>query len=215
MNRAAWKFDTPLEQAGLTHSVHKTDGFELSLLTTITLMRLHSLQPRAKLNTSLHGSDLHLPELPNQACGQDPAILCLAPSDWLLFTEYLSAERLQRALQERLNPKLTALTDQSSAYAVFRLSGRVAPWLLGKSCGLDFRKSVAQGQHCTRTRLDQVPAILHYHQPGSGHNPFIFDVMIERSLAPYTWQLFLRQFPHAIELEQLHGPFYEQSKLHP
>lgn len=215
MKTLVWKFDTPLEQASLSQNIHKAKGLELSLLTSVTLMRLHSLQSRAELNTSLQSKDLNLPELPNQAGGQDPAALCLAPGDWLLFSEYLSAERLQHTLQECLNPQFTALIDQSSAYAVFRLSGKTAPWLLSKSSGLDFRKSVAQGQHCSRTRLDQVPAILHYHQPGSGSSAYVFDVMIERSLASYTWQLFQRQFPHAIESEQLHGPFYEQSELHP
>lgn len=219
MNSPAWKFDTPLEQAGLTHSVHKADGFELGLLTSISLLRLHSLQTLAELDTSLHGSDLNLPQLPNQAGGQDPAVLCLAPNDWLLFSEYLSAERLQEMLQERLNPQLTILSNQSSAYAAFRLSGRIAPWLLSKSCGLDFRKGMALGQHCSRTGIGQglnkVSAILHYHQPGSGHNPYVFDVMTERSLAHYVWQLFLRQLPHAIESEQRHGPFYEQGELHP
>jgi len=215
VNKPAWKFETPLEQAGITTGSHITHGFELNLLTSISLMRLHSLQTREDLKTALHNTGLHLPELPNQAGGQDPATLCLAPNDWLLFSEYLSAERLQNILHERLDPQLTSLTNQSSALAVFRLSGSIAPWLMSKSCGLDFRKSIARGQHCSRSRLDQVPLILHYHQPGSGHNPFVFDVIIERSLARYTWQLLLRQFPHALELEQLHGPFYEQSKLHP
>ncbi len=215
MNRTAWKFDTPLEQAGLAHSVHKTDGHELSLLTSITLLRLRSLQTPAELQASLHGSGLHLPQLPNQASGQDPSVLCLAPNDWLLFSESLSAERLQQLLEERMNPRLKALSNQSSAYAVFRLNGGIAPWLLGKNCGLDFRKGVALGQHCSRTRLNHVPAILHYHQPSGGSKPYVFDVMIERSLAAYSWQLFLRQFPHAVESEQLHGAFYERSKLYP
>jgi heterotetrameric sarcosine oxidase gamma subunit len=210
-----WKFDTPLQQAGLTNSVHETNGNELRLLTSISLLRLHSLQTRADLNSNLRSIDLDLPQFPNQASGQDPAVLCLAPSDWLLFGEHHSARELQQLLKDRISPGLTTLTNLSSAFAVFRLSGNAAPWLLAKNCGLDFRKGMASGQHCCRTGLSLVPAILHYHQPGSSSPAFVFDILIERSLAAYTWQLLLRQFPHAMEAEQLHGPFYQQDKPHP
>jgi hypothetical protein len=66
---------------------------------------------------------------------------------------------------------------------------------------------MSSGQHCCRTLLQQVPAILHYHRPGSGSGPYVFDVMVERSLARHTWQMLLDKLPHAGELEQQHGPF--------
>jgi len=208
MNEPTHKFDTVLEQAGLNHSVHKTAGIELSLLTSVTLFRLHSLQNHQQLNARLAGNGIELPERPNQASGQDPAVLCLAPGEWLIFSEYLHAGLLQHKFQAALEPSLTALLEQSAAFGVFRLKGEIAPWLLSKSCGLDFRQLMRPGQFCTRTRLDQVPAILHYHQPGSGSVPFVFDVFIERSLAPHVWQLFLKNLPHATEVKQLHGLFY-------
>ncbi len=215
MNQPAFNYDTVLEQAGLNHSVHQCDGFELNLLTSIALLRLHSLQTQDELNAGLEGTGIQLPQQPNQASGQDPSALCLAPGDWLLFSEYLSVGLLQEKLRAAIKQQLTALINQGSAYGVFRLGGHIAPWLLSKSCGLDFRQGLAHGQHCTRTRLDQLPAILHYHQPGSSSGPFVFDVMIERSLAGYAWQLFLKHLPHASELLQQHGSFYEQSQLHP
>jgi len=215
MNGPTHKFDTVLEQAGLNHSVHKTAGIELGLLTSVTLLRLHSLQNREELNARLAANGIELPERPNQAGGQDPAVLCLAPGDWLIFSEYLNAGLLLQKFQSATVPSQTALLELSAAFGVFRLKGEIAPWLLSKSCGLDFRRLMRQGQFCTRTRLDQAPAILHHHQPGSGSTPFVFDVLTERSLAPYVWQLLLKNLPHATEAEQLHGPFYEQSKLHP
>jgi|GEM_PF-2282521 len=200
-------FDSALEQAGLMQTVHQTDGFELSQLSSVTLLRLHSLQARTELNAALLSHGIELPERINQASGQDPAVLCLAPKEWLLFSEYLSVEQLQKQLQAAVQPGLSTLSLQTSAIALFRLKGNTVPWLLGKCCGLDFHQGMILGQHCTRTRLDQAPAILHYHQPGSGSGPFVFDVMIERSLAHYVWQLFLNYLPHARELEQQHGSF--------
>jgi heterotetrameric sarcosine oxidase gamma subunit len=211
MNLSNFPFDTPLVQASVDQSVYQTEGLELNLLTSVALLRLHSLETREELNARLQDSAICLPQQPNQASGQDPSALCLAPGDWLLFSEYLSINLLQEKVQASVQSQLTALTNQSSAYGVFRLNGSIAPWLLSKSCGLDFRKGLTLGQHCSRTRLDQLPAILHYHQPGSGSGPFVFDVMIERSLASYAWQLFLKHLPHATELEQQHGPFYEQN----
>jgi len=215
MNGPTHRFDTVLEQAGLNHSVHKTAGIELSLLTSVTLFRLHSLQNCERLDACLAGNGIKLPERPNQASGQDPAVLCLAPGEWLIFSEYLNAGLLQQKFQAALEPSLTALLELSAAFGVFRLKGEIAPWLLSKSCGLDFHQLMRQGQFCTRTRLNQVPAILHHHRPGNGSTPFVIDVMTERSLAPHVWQLFLKNLPHATEVKQLHGPFYEQSKLHP
>lgn len=199
------KFDSALEQAGVQLSVHQTDGFELSQLSSVTLLRLHSLQARTELNSALLSHGIELPERINQASGQDPSVLCLAPREWLLFSEYLSIDQLQKQLEAAVQPELSTLSNQTSAIALFRLKGNTAAWLLGKCCGLDFHPGMILGQHCTRTRLDQAPAVLHYHQPGSGSGPFVFDVMIERSLAHYVWQLFLNYLPHARELEQQHG----------
>ena len=211
MNDTTIKFDSALEQAGLQNLIHQADGFELSQLSSVTLLRLHSLQHRTELNTALQSNGITLPERINQSCGQDPSVLCLAPGEWLLFSEYLSIGQLQEQLQAVVQPGLSTLSNQTSAVAVFRLKGKTAVWLLGKCCGLDFHQGIVLGQHCTRTRLDQAPVVLHYHRPGSGSGPFVFDVMIERSLAHYVWQLLLDCLPHASELEQQHGPYTTES----
>ncbi len=209
MNTTAIKFDSALEQAGLQQFTHRSDNFELIQLSSVSLLRLHSLEVHADLNVALIDKGIELPGRINQARGQDPSVMCLAPKEWLLFSEYLSIEQLQAQLAAAVQTGFSTLSNQSSACAVFRLKGQVAAWLLGKCCGLDFRRGVAAGQHCTRTRLDQVPAILHYHQPGSGSGPYVFDVIVDRSLALYAWRLFLDYLPHARELEQQHGPFID------
>lgn len=197
--------DHALQQAGLQNVLHRAGDFELSLLTGVCLLRVHSLQPRAALNAALSHTGIHLPEQVNQASGQNPSALCLAPSDWLLFSENRTLEQLQSPLQAAVDPTLTAVLDQSAALAVFRLAGSTAAWLLSKCAGLDWRRSMTGGQHCCRTKLDRLLAILHYHQPGKGSGPYVFDVMLERSLARHGWQMLLDRLPHARELEQQHG----------
>jgi len=199
--------DHALQQAGLQECVHATAGLVMSLLTGVTLLRLHSLQPVTELNEALRDSGIHLPGQVNQATGHEPSALCLAPADWLLFSECPADTQLYSRLEAAINPRLTALLDQSAAYAVFRLDGAIAPWLLSKCAGLDWRRGVLSGQHCARTLLERVPVILHYQQPGRSAGPFVVDVMVERSLARQTWQMLLGKLPHALELEQQHGPF--------
>jgi heterotetrameric sarcosine oxidase gamma subunit len=207
MNAPAIKFDAALQQAGVQVDVHRVGDFELSQLSSVSLLRLHSLQARTQLNATLADRGIHLPGRINQSSGQDPSVLCLAPGEWLMFSEYLNKSQLHEQLQAIVQPGLTTISNQTSALAVFRLRGKAAPWLLTKSCALDLHQGLALNQNCTRTRLDQAPAILHHHQPGSGSGAFVFDVMIDRSLACYVWQLFLSNLPHALELEQQHRSY--------
>ncbi len=198
--------DHALQQAGLQHSVHQAEDFQLALLTGITLLRLHTLQPREELRAGLQSSGMELPSRVNASLGQDPSILCLAPSEWLVFSEYLSSNQLLPMVQPAIDPLRTALLDQTAAFAVFRLGGPVAPWLLSKCSGLDWQRAMAGGPHCCRTLLDKLPAIVHYHPPGSASGPYVFDVMLDRSLARHGWNMLLQKFPHARDLWQQHGP---------
>jgi heterotetrameric sarcosine oxidase gamma subunit len=215
---ATFEPDHPLQQAGITvdepAAHHQDNDLDLMVLGHPTLLRMHSLQAAGHFNAALEAdqatADWQLPERVNGAKGNDPSVLCLAPGEWLWFSEYLRPEVLRQQMQEPLrgvlDGRLTSLLDQSAAFAVFRLSGPAAAWLLSKCCGLDFRAATRQGQHCSRTRLNQAPAIFHYHRPGNGSGAYVFDVLVERGLARYSWQLLQRLQPHAMELLQQHGP---------
>jgi heterotetrameric sarcosine oxidase gamma subunit len=214
LEQATIRPDHPLHQAGIVPvdqaGHHPQTDLHLAVLTHPTLLRMHSLQSCGQFNAALAELHWQLPPQVNGAMGTDPAVLCLAPGEWLWFSEYLRPEvlrqQMQQPLQDVLDPRLTSLLDQSAAFAVFRLSGPAAAWLLSKCCGLDFRAATRQGQHCSRTRLNQAPAILHHHRPGNGSGTFVFDVLVERGLARYSWQLLQRQIPHAKELHQNYGP---------
>jgi len=197
--------DTALQQVGLVDPSFSSTSIAMRELTGIAILRIHSLQPFSVLRDGMAACDIPLPADVNRSEGQDPTALCLAPREWLLFSEYLGYRRLAeqvRAVSEM--PRTTAL-DFSDGLAVFRLSGRAAPWLLSKWSGLDFHGRPPAAAYCARTRMQQVAVTLHYHQPGGFATESVFDLMVDRSLATYLWQLFLASVAHAEELERQFG----------
>jgi heterotetrameric sarcosine oxidase gamma subunit len=196
---------TALQQAGLSENSYSSNSIVLHELTGATLLRIHSLLPFATLRDAMAACDIPLAAEVNQSLGQDPAVICLAPGEWLLFSEYLSANRLFEQLQAAVDPRLTAALDMSAGLAAFRLAGSASSWLLNKLCGLDFQGNRAAAAHAARTRLQQVAVTLHYHRPGGLGNDCVFDLICDRSLACYLWQLLIASIPHAEELEQKYG----------
>ncbi len=205
---------TALQQAGLSESSYSGNSIVLHELTGVALLRLHSLLPFAALRDEMAAGDIPLPAEVNQSLGQDPAVICLAPGEWLLFSEYLSASRLFEQVQAAVDPRHTAALDMSAGLAVFRLAGSAAPWLLNKLCGLDFQGHRAAAAHAARTRLQQVAVTLHYHRPGGLGNECVFDLICDRSLARYLWQLLIASIPHAEELEQKYGTHHDPLCIH-
>jgi heterotetrameric sarcosine oxidase gamma subunit len=196
---------TALQQAGLPESRYRSSSIVLHELTGATLLRIHSLLPFMALRDDMAACDIPLPAEVNQRLGQDPSVICLAPGEWLLFSEYLSASRLCEQVQAAVEPRHTAALDVSAGLAVFRLAGSAAPWLLNKLSGLDYQRNRAAAAHAARTRLQQVAVTLHYHRPGGLGNECVFDLICDRSLARYLWQLLIASIPHAEELEQKYG----------
>jgi heterotetrameric sarcosine oxidase gamma subunit len=196
---------TALQQAGLTENSYSSNSIVLHELTGATLLRIHSLLPFTALRDAMAACDIPLAAEVNQSLGQDPAVICLAPGEWLLFSEYLSASRLFEQVQAAVDPRHTTALDVSAGLAAFRLAGSAAPWLLNKLSGLDYQRNRAAAAHAARTRLQQVAVTLHYHRPGGLGNECVFDLICDRSLARYLWQLLIASIPHAEELEQKYG----------
>jgi len=59
---------------------------------------------------------------------------------------------------------------------------------------------LSQGQHCACTRVAHAAVVVHYHQPGGGDSPFLFDLLFDRSLARYLWELLIASAAHADDL---------------
>lgn len=197
--------DTPLQQAGVDDPGYSSRFIVLRELTGIALLRIHSLQPFEMLKNSMAACDIPLPAKVNESLGQDPAAMCLAPGEWLLFSEYLGYDRLAQQLGAAAETGQTATLDLSAGLTAFRLSGSGAPWLLSKLCGLDFHHGADAAAYCARTRLQQVAVTLHFHQPGGFATESVYDVIADRSVASYLWRLLTASVPHAEELEQHYG----------
>ncbi len=197
--------DSALAQAGVAIREFTRPDLSLQEIGHVTLARLQTLNATPAFHAAFERCEVILPTRVNACTGQDPAALCLAPREWLLCSEFLNFRRLEHQLETALDADAAVFTDQSFGYAVFRISGEAAPWLLQKTCGLDLCGAVSGDRFCTRTRLDQVAAILHYHQPRSVAGPFAFDLIFDRSLARSLWLRLLAATAHARELFQDHG----------
>ena len=190
---------SPLQQAGIDQDRFGTDGLDLAAPAGMSIMRLHSLKEPGRLAAALEGAGLPFPQKVNQAAGRDPSVLCLRPSEWLLYGE----ERTSAPTLSRIGPILdegrTALLNCAHGLAVFRLSGAAAPWLLSKIGSLDFLSAGISRQHCARTKLGACAVIVH-HFPGSRGS--VHDLLFDRSMTGYLWDLLRHSAPHASELAQ-------------
>jgi len=194
---------TPLQQAGVRNTRLEYPDLVLDEVANLTLLRLHSLDRPAALAGALAEARIDLPLETNAATGRNPAVLCLRPGEWLLLDAGDDGAGLIARVASRLDPRRTALIDVSDGLGVFRLTGAAAPWLLGKLSGLDFLAGVGTGQHAARTRLGDIAVVLHY-RPDADTSPR-FDLLFDRSMAGYLWDLLNDAAPHAGELHTVHG----------
>jgi sarcosine oxidase gamma subunit len=51
--------------------------------------------------------------------------------------------------------------------------------------------------------MGHVAVVVHYHQAFTG--PFVFDLVVDRSIAKYLWLLLLESADHAEELTNNYG----------
>ena len=200
---------SPLQQAGMKGAPFHSDTLELKEVTGVTILRLHSLAPAEELAAELEIHGVELPLQPNQSIGSDPAALCLRPNEWLLFSEKSDPESLLNRLRSAIDPARTSLLNNSDGLTTFRLSGQGAPWLLSKLSGLDYLAGssgdAAERQHCARTRMAHAAVVVHYHQPGGSESPFVFELLFDRSLAKYLWELLTESAVHADDLATTFG----------
>jgi heterotetrameric sarcosine oxidase gamma subunit len=211
MNSTPWSefIDAPpctaLQQAGVADRSHSSGGINLRELDGIALLRLRSLLEFNTLESALAACGIVLPGKVNDCSGQDPAVMCQAPRDWLLISERSSARQLLEQLQPALNAQHTIALDLTSALAVFRISGSAAPWLLSKLCGLDVHAGIRTDPHAARTRMQHAAVTLHYHAGEGLASLPVFDLIFDRYYAAYLWQLLVASIPHAEQLSQLYG----------
>ena len=188
-----------LQQAGINCLEFSSDSLEMKEISGASIVRLHSLQDPQQLNSG----QLDLPEKAGQCSGRNPAALCLRPREWLLISEATEPVELLEQVQSSIDPEQTAVYDNSDGLAILRLSGNGAVWLLSKLSGLDYLAGTAAGGHCTRTRMGKIAVVVHYHQ--AGDDQFVFDLIFDRSVAKYLWDLLSVSAPHADDLALAFG----------
>jgi heterotetrameric sarcosine oxidase gamma subunit len=194
---------TPLKQAGVNEGRLRSHTLQLEEIQPASMFRLRCIKGDTSLAAALSENGITLPLKTGQAAGKDPACLCLRPREWLIFDECSTADELGRQLRTGIEETGALLHDMSDAFAVFRLTGSGAPWLLSKLSCLDFVAGSTCGQHCARTQLAQISVLIHHH--ACAVHGFCFDLILDRSIAKYLWTLLIESVPHADELAQQWG----------
>jgi len=186
--------------AGLVTTDIRLESLRLCEHTDFRLTRVH-LPPRGS-----HAVPAALPRRANGASGHDPAWLCLRPGEWLALSDSAGSSGTATPWVEFAESTGVATLDHTDGHALFRLSGPAAPWLLSKVSSLDFLGHAAMGPHCAQTRLGLIRVIV-YARPAEPSGAPEFDLLVDRSLAAYAWDLLADAAPHAVELYQHYGAF--------
>lgn len=186
------KTESALRQAGLESTAFECRTLSLAEVPGMAIARLRSL-----------GMPDQFPGSTGQCSGEDPALLCLRPGEWLAVSESHTPTDLLAEMTRRADSDCLAVLDNSHGLAVFRLKGRGAPWLLAKLSGLDFLAGIHSGPHCAQTRMGHIVVTVRYRelQP----DIFGFDLVLDRSYARYLWELLTASADHADDLAMAYG----------
>jgi heterotetrameric sarcosine oxidase gamma subunit len=188
-----------LHQAGEDTVEFSSATISIFELAGVSAVRVHGMDDLQAAGGALPG----LPAQTGQCSGGDPAALCLRPRELLFLSETAGPDELLRRVQAGIESRQTTILDVSDGLGLFRLAGDGAPWLLAKLSCLDFLSGTAAGAHCARTRMGQIPVVVHYHPDAGGD--FVFDLVFDRSIARYLWNLLRESAPHADDLFHAHG----------
>lgn len=126
---------------------------------------LETVDERTKVRVRVRMSDrrgaaesLGLPAVPLTVAGDDPAMLWLAPDQWLLVSDTCGATGVISIVEASLSHVVFSAIDVSAALRCYRLTHSRAHRLLETGSGIDF-ESLRVGQ-CARTRFAQIPLIV-------------------------------------------------------
>lgn len=186
-----------LAQSALPVDEYRTELLYLAERPGAALLRVHSLHDVPGAATEFAG----WPQRTGECLQGDPAVLCLRPREWLLLGEAPDADTLFERIAGAAEAATTAVYDQSDGLAVLRLGGPAAPWLLAKLGSLDFVGGAAGPAHCARTRMGHIAVVVYFRGRADGE----FDLVVDRSLARYLWELLTDSAPHAGELARNGG----------
>jgi sarcosine oxidase subunit gamma len=107
-------------------------------------------------------------------------VLCIGPTDWIVVAAEAAALRTHEAIHSLARSAQLSVVEVTDALPHWRLEGAGVRDVLSQGCGLDLHPKAFAAGRCARTRLGQVPAILHCVDGGSA-----FDCYVSRSYLPH------------------------------
>jgi sarcosine oxidase subunit gamma len=168
-------------------TIAEVEGFRMEPVHGLTLLNLRGDADSGKFRRIVrHELRIDLPQEPNTMASKNAndvehALLWLGPDEWLVKSTQ-AATTLAPTLQSALAVEFAAVTDVSSAYAVFRLTGSRVPAVLQAGCPLDLHPRVfAEGQ-CAQSHFFKAQILL-WREPGEGGE---WIVTFRRSFADYA-----------------------------
>lgn len=121
-----------------------------------------------------------LPSTPSSASGEDPQVLWLSPTGWLLLGSEQRLTSLAPALANRL-ARDGDLIDVSDEYSHVRVKGAATSDLLATCCPLDLSPAAFPPRSTARTLVAGIAAIVHRASEGSA-----LDLYVDRSYGDYV-----------------------------
>lgn len=122
---------------------------------------------------------------PYRTCFADLAIIGTGPGSWLMFSDN-GSEGLAEVVEAELSNCAT-VTDQSSGYAVFRLTGARSSDLLAKGVFIDLGPSAFPPGSAATTQVFKINVVLsRLKMPGAP----AFEIAVARSMAASIWHAF-------------------------
>jgi sarcosine oxidase, subunit gamma len=145
-------------------------------------LQVTRIKQRACVHLKSWTTELDVRPLTLDGNGEDIRILIYAPGEWLAVSDVLAGPMLKDHLDRELSAQPLAAVDLSQALAPLRIEGVAARDVLAKSCGLNLDPRVFLPGTCTRTRLAQLPVVVHCTDPGPK-----YDLYAGRSYLSYLF----------------------------
>lgn len=127
---------------------------------------------------------IELPPGPHRRVGSDVAFAGIAPDTWLASSEH-DSNGFARSLEAAIGD-LASVADQSSGYAVLRMTGPKLREALAKMLPLDLHPRAFLPGDVASTIASHVGATLWRLQDGADGSP-VFEIAVFRSLAGSFW----------------------------
>jgi heterotetrameric sarcosine oxidase gamma subunit len=148
-------------------------------MAAVDTVRLVERRLRAALRVQRLSGGGDSRQLPGSVQGPDMQVLCIAPGDWLVVSDAVTAAELCRRWSAEPAAAEFSLVDVTYDYAVFELGGGAAREILAKGCGLDLHPERFPPGDSTRTRLAKIAVHVACRESNR------FELYVARSYAVY------------------------------